>query len=307
MNNVQQSPQAVVMVRPHYFSPNPETAKDNVFQQDVDLSLSTINTKAFTEVNNAIDTLRSHGIEVHVFDDETTKTPDSVFPNNWFTTHENGAIGIYPMYCHNRRKEINLNIIDFLAQNYVVNRLIDYSSYAEKGQFLEGTGAMVLDHENRLAYAVKSNRMSDDMLNNFAQDFNYTPIIFNASDENGVPVYHTNVLMCIASQFAMISLDMIKDNAEKAHVIKSLNASNKEIIDLSLEQIKQFAGNALELKGPNGNILAISQTAYNALTDEQILQIENYTKIVAIDVSTIELAGGSIRCMLAGIHLPKST
>ena len=305
MTHTIQSPSAVVMVRPHHFNPNPQTAADNVFQKTANTSLENIKMMAFAEVNQAVRILREHGVDVHVFDDTDTQTPDSVFPNNWFSTHANGRVGVYPMYCENRRKEVNTAIVDFLAEKYIINHLIDYSDYAQQGLYLEGTGAMVLDHENQLAYAVRSKRMSEAVLQKFCHDFNYHAVVFNASDEKNVPVYHTNVLMCVASKFAMISLEMIKNQAEKCKVIAYLEKSNKEVIDLTIEQIKQFAGNALELSTPNGNILVLSQTAYQALTEKQIAQLSQYVSIVPINVTTIELAGGSIRCMLAGIHLAK--
>jgi hypothetical protein len=304
MKNANQSPSAVVMVRPHHFMANPETAADNVFQQkNLAMSAEYIAAEAGKDVQKTIEILRSHGVTVHAFDDFTKDTPDSVFPNNWFTTHEDGTIGIFPMYCENRRKEKNPEIIKLLSKEYQVNKVIDYSILEEQHLFLEGTGSMVLDHSNRYAYAVISNRMSERVLNQFCKDFHYQPVPFTATDDNNVAVYHTNVLMSMATNFVLIGLDCVKNLVERTSLIDHFQESDKEIIELTYEQICKFAGNALELSTPNGNILAMSTTAYNSLTESQILMIENYVKIVPINVSTIELAGGSIRCMLAGIHL----
>jgi len=301
-----QSPAAVVMIRPHHFMANPETAADNSFQQkNVDMTAAYISHEAEKEVSQAIDTLRTHGVTVHAFDDFTKETPDSVFPNNWFTTHEDGTIGIFPMYCENRRKEKNPEIIKLLSNEYQVNKIVDYSTLEQQHLFLEGTGSMVLDHTNRYAYAVISNRMCESVLEQFCKDFDYQPVPFQATDDNGVAIYHTNVLMSIATKFVLIGLDCVKDSTERSSLIERFQQSGKQIIELSYEQICHFSGNALELATPKGNILAISTTAFNSLTENQIRMIENHVKIVPIDVSTIELAGGSIRCMLAGIHLPK--
>jgi hypothetical protein len=306
MKNANQSPSAVVMIRPHHFIANPETAADNVFQQtSSDMSSEYITAEAGKEVQKTIEILRAHGVTVHAFDDFTKDTPDSVFPNNWFTTHEDGTIGIFPMYCENRRKERNPEIIALLSKEYQVNKVIDYSILEEQQLFLEGTGSMVLDHSNRYAYAVISNRMSERVLNQFCNDFDYQPVPFTATDDNNVAVYHTNVLMSMATDFVLIGLDCVKNSVERTSLVDGFQQSQKEIIALTYEQICKFAGNALELSTPNGNILAMSTTAYSSLTENQVLMIENYVKIVPIDVSTIELAGGSIRCMLAGIHLTK--
>ncbi|WDE04767.1 amidinotransferase [Thalassomonas viridans] len=308
MKTYQQAPGAVVMIRPHHFCPNPQTAADNAFQtSNQDLKEQDIKTKALAQVDAAAATLSRCGVEVMLFDDETTATPDSVFPNNWFSTHENGAVGIYPMFCENRRRERRTDILTRLSSIYRVTQTFDYAHFENQAQFLEGTGAMVLDHVNRIAYAVKSKRMSDWVLNHFCRDFNYQALAFHACDENGVDIYHTNVLMCIGTGFAMIGAELIKDMQERDKVMQSLQMGGREVIALSLEQIKHFAGNALELRTPAGNILAISQTAYDSLNLEQINTIEKHVKIVPLDVSTIELAGGSIRCMLAGIHLPKKS
>lgn len=305
MKNLTQAPKSVVMVRPHYFRPNPETANDNSFQSNNSaIGASELSKRVFDEVSNAAKTLENHGVIVHLFDDETTATPDSVFPNNWFSTHHNGDIGLYPMYCPNRRAERRTDIIDFLSSTYNVNRVIDYSEFELKELYLEGTGSMVLDHRNRIAYAVKSNRMDITALGHFCRDFGYQGLAFDAFDKNGISVYHTNVFMCVATHFVLIALDMIKDKAEQKAIVNTIEESGKIVIILSEAQIEQFAGNAIEVESEKGQFLVMSQTGVNSLQPEQIATIEAFVDIIAIDVSNVELAGGSIRCMIAGIHLP---
>lgn len=306
-SKAEHSPNAVVMIRPHHFTPNPQTAADNAFQQSPKLDANTVKENAYWEVTLAADTLRKHGVTVHLFEDEGHDTPDSVFPNNWFSTHATGQIGLYPMYCENRRKERNPNIIAFLTSHYRVSKTVDYSHYEHKNIVLEGTGSMVLDNQNKIAYAVKSKRMNETLFAQFCQDFHYQPLAFDASDEKGVPIYHTNVLMCLGTRFALIGLSLIDDVVTRNKVRNAIEETGKELIELSHEQIQHFAGNALELQTHKGRILAISQTAFNALTHPQISAITKHVKIVPLDVTTLEMAGGSIRCMLAGIHLEKKS
>lgn len=298
-----QAPSTVVMVRPHFFAPNQQTASDNVFQKLTTGSLFDTNEKAFNEVSAAIKTLSQVGVKVYSFDDTGTKTPDSVFPNNWFSTHACGTIVIYPMYCENRRLEVNPSILSSLEDDFIINKKVDYSDLAAKHQYLEGTGAMVLDHNKGIAYAVRSKRMDEAVLRQFCEEVGFTPCVFGASDQNDIPVYHTNVLMCVASDFVMIGLDMIKDKAERARVSHTIRNSGKVLIELSQQQIKNFAGNTLELSTPTGKVLVMSQTALDILSQQQITAIKQYVDVVVVSIPTIELAGGSIRCMLAGIHL----
>ncbi len=297
-----QSPNAVIIVRPHYFQSNPQTLADNTFQQSTKESATLVSEKAYQEVTDVVNTLKQHGIKVHLFEDKTKDTPDSVFPNNWFTTHADGKLAVFPMYCDNRRKERREDILAFLQSQYQVQQLLDYSSYEKQGVFLEGTGAMVFDHINRFAYAVKSKRMDTELFKTFCNDFDYQAVAFNASDENGIDIYHTNVLMCIGTEFAMLGLSMLSDEIERDYVYNKLQDSGKEIIELSSEQIALFAGNALELDSKQGPVLVVSSTAYQALTPAQITKLEKMVKIVPLHVKTIEKAGGSIRCMLAGVH-----
>ncbi|WP_020592950.1 citrulline utilization hydrolase CtlX [Kiloniella laminariae] len=299
-----QAPSAVVLIRPHHFFPNPQTAADNSFQADnIDGSPDAVAKAAFREASEVIATLEGRGVRVHVFEDETDQTPDSVFPNNWFSTHPGGHMAIYPMFAANRRKERRHDVVDMLKQKYRVQEVIDYSGLEPDGLFLEGTGAMVLDHIERIAYAIRSNRTDPVLLERFCTQFNYEPMVFEARDRKGVAVYHTNVLMCIATDFAAISLSMVAEAKRRAEIVRRLEESGREIIDLSEEQIARFAGNMMEVRGKDGRILALSQTAYEALGRSQIETIESYIPLVPLNIPTIEKAGGSVRCMLAGIHL----
>jgi len=297
-----QAPSAVVMVRPHHFTVNAETAIDNLFQScpapNDDLALA-----AYAEITEAADTLRRHGVNVHLFDSTGTDTPDAVFPNNWFSTHAGGHVAIYPMKAVNRRRERRSDVIDMLKSQYRVQEVIDYSGLEPDGLFLEGTGAMVLDHIDRVAYAVRSDRTDPIALERFSTQFNFEPMVFDARDGNGVAIYHTNVLMCIATDFALIGLDMITDAARRREVVTRLERSGRHVIALTNQQILEFAGNALELQGNDGRILALSTTALASLDQGQRDTIEQSAKPVALAIPTIERAGGSVRCTLAGIHL----
>lgn len=299
-----QAPAAVIMIRPHHFSPNEETAKDNAFQQSVgNLSAADVAQAAFDEATLAAKTLEEKGVKVHIFEDEGVDTPDSVFPNNWFSTHPGGHVAIYPMFPENRRLERRQDVIEMLKKDYRVQDIIDYSGLEPDGLFLEGTGAMVLDHIDRVSYAVRSNRTDPVALERFCTHFNYEPMVFDAFDDSGTSIYHTNVLMCIATDFVMICLDMISGDARCDEIVERFESSGRAVIDLSKDQIAKFAGNALELQGRNGRVLALSSVALEALNENQISIIEQSARPLPLDIPTIELAGGSVRCMLAGVHL----
>lgn len=309
MSNVRsaQAPSGVVVIRPHHFTSNPQTASDNAFQRLVtDVDPKVIAQNAFAEVTNVIEVLRNAGVEVKVFEDEVNgRTPDSVFPNNWFSTHAGGHIAIYPMYSENRRLERRSDVIEMLKAEYRVQDVIDYSGLEPDGLFLEGTGAMVLDHIERIAYVCESHRASPVALERFATHFNFEPMSFVASDSAGRPIYHTNVLMCIGTDFALIGSAMIVDSARRNVIMDRLRETKSSVIELSNDQIEKFAGNAIELQTPNGRVLALSKTAFESLSTDQIVELEKYVEVLPVAIPTIELAGGSIRCMLAGIHLAK--
>jgi hypothetical protein len=297
-----QAPAAVVMIRPHHFSVNTETAADNSFQLPSDAG-NDLASKAFDEITRASETLEGHGVVVHLFEDKGTDTPDSVFPNNWFSTHAGGHVAIYPMKAPSRRRERRGDIIEMLKQRYRVQDVVDYSGLEPDGLFLEGTGAMVLDHIDRVAYAARSDRTDPIALERFCTHFNFEPMVFDARDDNAVPIYHTNVLMCVATDFAMIGTSMMTDDRRRDEIVARLERSGRDIIHLTNAQIASFAGNAIELQGKEGRILALSTTALVALNDKQRTAIEKHAKIVALDIPVIERAGGSVRCTLAGIHL----
>ena len=301
-----QAPNAVVMIRPWRFHSNPETATDNAFQKTDAAPDANVAILARNEFDMAVKTLEEYGVRVHVFDDfGERETPDSVFPNNWFSTHPGGHVAIYSMCTPNRRRERRSDVIEMLKCEYRVQDVIDYSGLEWDNLFLEGTGAMVLDHIERVAYTAKSNRASDIILERFCSNFQFEPMAFETADANGTPIYHTNVMMCIGTEYALVCLDMIVDPTRRAEIKERLEQSGREVIDLSFEQIDNFAGNALELTGNGKTLLAMSQRAFDALTKEQKAIIEKSATIVPLSVPTIELAGGSVRCMLAGIHLTR--
>ena len=305
-----QAPSAVVLIRPHHFTPNPQTAADNTFQTPVDLAADSdgmaaarLAVAAFHEVTAAAETLTAQGVRVHLFENEDPTRPDSVFPNNWFSTHAGGHVAVYPMCVPNRRTERRSDVIELLKERYRVQDVIDYSGLEQDGVYLEGTGAMVLDHESRIAYTARSNRADPIALERFCTHFGYEPMAFDAADEHGVPIYHTNVLMCVATEFALIGLSMISDPRRRQEVADRLTEHGRTVVDLTSAQVRAFAGNAIELRTPTGRILALSTTALASLDPDQLEVIGRSCRIVPLPVPTIELAGGSVRCMIAGIHL----
>lgn len=292
--------------------PNPATAADNAFQRDVpaDQAGESVSTTALAEMDALAEALRAAGVTVHVFADEDHTRPDSVFPNNWLSTHAGGYVAVYPMYASNRRHERRIDVLEMLKSEYRVQAIVDYSGLEPDGIFLEGTGAMVLDHVSRVAYTARSHRADIAVLERFCTDFGYEPMAFDAVDSEGVPVYHTNVIACIGTEVALIALEMIPDEKRRWQVRERLSVTGRTIIELTEEQIREFAGNAVELCGrtPDGKrryIMAMSARARRSLRPEQIAVIEESCEIVAVDIPTIELAGGSVRCMIAGVHLDR--
>jgi hypothetical protein len=302
-----QAPSAVVMVRPHRFHPNPQTAADNAFQgQAVGMGAEPLAAAAFQEVGQAAEALEAQGVRVHLFEDDGSgDTPDAVFPNNWFSTHAGGHVAIYPMYSPNRRRERRADVIEMLKTEYRVQDVIDYSGLEADGLFLEGTGAMVLDHVARVAYTAASNRAHAVALERFCTHFNFEPMAFDTADAQGRAVYHTNVLMCVATEFALVGLDLITDPVRRQAVQARLEETGRTVIALTRSQIEHFAGNALELVGSAGRVLALSTQAHASLSGEQKAAVERSARLLPLAVPTIELAGGSVRCMLAGIHLAR--
>jgi hypothetical protein len=304
---IEQSAKAVVMIRPFHFYPNPDTASDNAFQRETTATnTATISKAAQSEFDQAVELLRSAGVTAHVFEDTPSpEKPDAVFPNNWFSTHHDGRVALYPMYSPTRRSERRPDVIDELGKSYRISALVDYSSYEQRGFHLEGTGSLVLDYVNRIAYVSISKRSDRALVERFCQDFDFEPLLFESTSDDGRPIYHTNVVMCVGSEFALIGLDMIADPGQRETIRGRLEGSGKKVIELDRAQIANFAGNALELRNDSEKLLVLSSRAAEALTVGQRKEIEQHARLLPLALPTIELAGGSARCMLAAIHLQK--
>lgn len=302
------------MIRPVSFRMNEQTAVNNYYQIEQNEMLpATITAKAQKEFDVLVDKLKAVGVNVIVVDDtDESDTPDAVFPNNWISFHENGDVVLYPMFAENRRLERREDVLDVLEeQGFVINDLMDYTSAEEEGLFLEGTGSIVLDRVNSKAYCALSPRADEELFIEFCEDFEFSPIIFNAYQTVGDKrelIYHTNVMMTVGETFAVICSECIDDKNEKKAVIESLKQDGKEIIYISESQVNSFAGNMLQVKGIDGNtFLVMSEMAYNSLNKGQINQIEKHTSILYSNLETIQMCGGgSARCMMAEVFLPKN-
>lgn len=303
-------PNTVLMVRPNAFRPNEQTAKDNSFQAPLDIvnaNTSKISKDAKREFDDMVSTLRRNDINVEVFESEEKNTPDSVFPNNWLSTHPNGLLITYPMHCENRRAERRDDIVSYLQQHYNVQQAVDLSFLEKDGHIVEGTGAMVIDHVNALAYACLSQRANKTAVTLACEAIGLTPICFKAFDTSGTAVYHTNVIMCVGSDFAIVASSMIEES-DKHIVLSTLKKTGKTVIDISEEQVNSFAGNCLELLNSNGKrLLLLSKTAFDSLNEAQLALLPSDLTLLPIAVPTIEMGGGSVRCMVAGIHLARKT
>ncbi|WP_394759338.1 citrulline utilization hydrolase CtlX [Flavobacterium sp.] len=308
-----QTTNSILMIRPVAFRMNEQTAVNNYYQKVLDgLSPETVNTKAQEEFDTFVNKLRMVGIDVTVIDDTVEpSTPDSIFPNNWISFHENGDVVLYPMFAENRRLERREEILDILEdKGFVVNEIMDYSSAEEDSFFLEGTGSIVLDRENDKAYCALSPRADEELFIEFCEDFEYTPVIFEAFQTVGKErklIYHTNVMMCVADTFAVICADCIDDKKERKMVLDSLKSDGKEVILITEDQMNNFAGNMLELQGADERrYLIMSASAHKSLTKKQVAQLEEHITILSSSLDTIEACGGgSARCMMAEIFLPK--
>lgn len=301
-----QSACKVLMVRPIAFGFNEQTATTNAFQNKDGLTLSSnqIQQKALVEFDSLMELLQENGVEVIVINDTLEPhKPDSIFPNNWFSTHANGDLVLYPMRNQNRQWERRSDIIDLINSESKINQTIDLTHFESQHLFLEGTGSLILDRPNKLAYVAISPRADWEVIRHFCEKLGYTSMVFNALDQNKTAIYHTNVMMCLATHFAVICLEAITDLSERENVITRLEKTNKKIIEISVNQMNSFAGNMLELKGKNGFLLAMSTQAYQSLNKYQIADIERFAKIIHSDINTIEtLGGGSVRCMLAELY-----
>jgi hypothetical protein len=294
------------MIRPVNFGFNEETAGSNAFQNR-NADKTGIKQKARQEFDTMVNILRENGVDVITIEDTPEPyTPDSIFPNNWVSFHADGGIFLYPMQAENRRLERREDIINQLEDLFMVKHVIDLSRYESENKFLEGTGSMVLDRENKIAYACISPRTDREVLALFCTQLDYKEVSFEAFDEYHQAIYHTNVLMCIGSKFAVVCLDSITNENEKNAVVTILKLTHKEIITISFDQMNNFAGNMLEVKNQAGETLIVmSQNAFNALDESQKAALEKYGKLVYADIGTIESnGGGSARCMIAEVHLP---
>ena len=295
------------MIRPVNFGFNEQTAGSNAFQNR-NAEHQLVQDKALTEFDAMVAKLRDNGVEVIVIQDTAEPhTPDSIFPNNWVSFHRDGTVFLYPMMAENRRLERREDIIIGLENEFKINHVIDLSRFESENKFLEGTGSMVLDREHKLAYACLAPRTDKDVLDLFCLESGYKPILFHAVDQSGMDIYHTNVLMCVGSNFVVICLESIKDTAEKLTVIDTIAASQKELIDISFEQMNHFAGNMLEVQNLHGEkLIVMSKSAWDSLNQQQREKLSSFCKPVYSDISTIESnGGGSARCMMAEMHLPR--
>jgi len=310
---MKQTTNSILMIRPVAFRMNEQTAVNNYYQKVLDgLSPETVNAKAQQEFDTFVNKLRKVGVNVIVVEDTLEpNTPDSIFPNNWISFHENGDVALYPMFAENRRAERREDILDTLEdEGFKINQIVDYTSAEEDNVFLEGTGSLLLDRENGKAYCALSPRADEEVMIEFCEDFELTPVIFEAFQTvNGERklIYHTNVMMCLGDTFAVICADCIDDKKERKMVLDSLRGDDKEIILITEDQVNNFAGNMLEVKGENDKrFLVMSESAYKSLTKKQIAQLEAHVEIIHSSLDTIEACGGgSARCMMAEIFLPR--
>ncbi len=299
----------IMMIEPVSFNFNTETALNNYYQKtDSSLSESQIQIKALAEFNNFVSLLRSKKINVHVIKDAIHPlTPDSIFPNNWISFHSSGEVFLYPMFAKNRRLERRDDIIENFKNEYIISQVSSLVHYEEKSIYLEGTGSMILDRVNKICYAAISLRTNESIVLDFCDQLDYKPVLFRAlQDVDGkrLPIYHTNVMMCLATDFAIICLDAIDSEDEKKSIVDSLHKTNKEIIQISEDQANKFAGNMLQVQGDK-KYLIMSESAFQSLSEKQISKIESYCSILYSNLKTIEkYGGGSARCMMAEIFLP---
>ena len=303
-----QTTDTVLMIEPVAFGFNEQTAVNNYFQVQQE---GNVQDKALKEFNDFVEKLRAKDINVITIKDTLEpKTPDSIFPNNWVSFHADGKVVLYPMFAENRRLERRDDIINQIKEQFEVTEVIDYSGAEKDNLFLEGTGSMIFDHDNKLAYGSVSLRLDEGLFRKFCSDFGFQPVVFHSyqtAGEERLPIYHTNVMMCVADQFVVICLDCIDDETERQNVIDSIKNSGKELIEISEDQMQNFAGNMLQVQNNSGDkFLVMSQSAYRSLKLEQISAIEKHCEIIYSDLETIETnGGGSARCMLAEVFLPK--
>ncbi|MFY9307965.1 MAG: arginine deiminase-related protein [Bacteroidia bacterium] len=293
----------IFLVRPSTFAFNTETAASNAFQNPAQYD---VQRKALNEFDGMVNLLKAKGINVFVFDDTPFPSkPDAIFPNNWITLHADGTVVLYPMFAPNRRLERRMDIVNSLRMHFDVKNVIDLSGHEKENRFLEGTGSIVFDHNNKIAYASVSCRTDKDILIKLSEKLGYEPIVFHAVDKNGQEIYHTNVVMCIAEKFAVVCLDAICYEEERANIINRFASSAHYLINITFEQMNGFAGNMLQVKSKVGkNILVLSETAFKSLNAEQKNKLAEFVELLPCSINTIEtIGGGSARCMIAEIFL----
>ncbi len=309
MNQRQQTTSNILMVRPSNFGFNEETAANNSFQTKAkNHTPAEIKKMAMEEFDNFVAKMRNVGINVMVFEDTATPIkPDAVFPNNWVSFHQNGAVITYPMFSEIRRKERRDDVLENLTEDFTINEIYRLEKFEEKNRFLEGTGSMILDRENKICYACTSPRTDEVILDIFCEFVDYQKVVFQSVDANGEDIYHTNVMMALGEDFVVIGMSTIKDEVQKKMLLDLFEKTKKTVIDISFEQILSFAGNMLQVRNDKGETyLVMSQQAFESLTEEQIKEIEMRTKILYSPIEAIEtLGGGSARCMMAEVFLPK--
>lgn len=301
----------ILMIRPVNFRMNEQTAVNNYFQEELEASAASINIKAQEEFDAFVKVLQDKGVNVIVVEDtKEPDTPDSIFPNNWVSFHKNGTVGLYPMFAENRRNERREDILERLeSEGFQIENIMDYTSAEGDNLFLEGTGSLSIDRVNQIVYCALSARAEEELIIEFCEDFDCLPVIFTANqtvDGERLPIYHTNVMMCLAETFSIICLDTIDDKKEKKNVVHHLKESGKEIVTISEEQMHHFAGNMLQVLGADDKrYLVMSSQAYQSLNSSQILSIEKHCEILHSSLDTIETCGGgSARCMMAEVFLP---
>lgn len=306
-----QTTNTVLMVEPIAFGYNAETAENNYFQ--VEQKETDIQQKALSEFKNFVEKLQAKGINViTVKDTIDPHTPDSIFPNNWVSFHQDGKVVLYPMFASNRRVERREDIIETIKnEGFSVSEIDDWSLPEVQGHYLEGTGSMIFDHDHKIAYGSVSLRLDENLFKEFCEKYGFKPVVFHSYqtvENERLPIYHTNVMMCVADQFVVICLDCIDDELEREKVQEVIKSTNKEIIEISEDQLQQFAGNMLQVQNDQGEkFLVMSETAFKSLNSEQVSNIEKYCEIIHADLNTIEVnGGGSARCMLAEVFLPKN-
>lgn len=298
-----QTTSTVFMVKPARFGFNLQTAESNAFQKKDGFGRA-VQESALREFLAYATLLRANGVNIALAEDTLEpRTPDSIFPNNWFTTHEDGTLVLYPMAAPNRREERKEHFLQIIKKSFKVTRTVDLTHYEDQGLFLEGTGSMILDRENKIVYACRSPRTCEKVLDDFCKELGYTPVLFEAVDSNGQQIYHTNVMMAVGTTYAIVCLDSIADISEREKVVSSLEKTGKKILGISLEQMGQFAGNMLELQSNEGKkLLVMSATARKSLTPEQNRELSKTYRLLSPQLETIETnGGGSARCMLAEI------